>query len=111
MIRHPEYKYCIKHIEATSSEILLYISDNGSGWKKDLFDWTSDEQFDGPDELLKRIQDNEKWTIKSVGILQYGFEEDFNNLVFQTDDLLGFVIIINDTDKYDKAMKFIKKYI
>lgn len=62
-------------------------------------------------ELLKRIQVNEKWTIKKVGELQYEFDEDPNNLLFQADELFGLVILINDMKKYDRAIRFIKKYV
>lgn len=111
MERHSEFEYCIKNIKDDSSEIWIYISDNGSGWEEDIFDWTSDGQYNGPIELLKRIQEKENWTIKNVGELQYAFEEDCNHLIFQMDDLFGFVIVLEDVKKYDSAVNFIKKYI
>lgn len=111
MQRHSEFEYSIERIKDDSSEIWIYISDNGSGWEEDIFDWTSDEQYDGPIELIKRIQEKENWTIKNVGELQYSFEEDCNHLMFQMDDLFGFTIVLKDAEKYDSMMNFIKKYI
>lgn len=110
MKRHTEFQYCIGRIEKSSS-IWIFIEDNKSGWNKEVFDWTSDEQYAGPIELLKRIQEREHWTIKRVGELQYGFDEDPYNIVYQMDDLFGFVAIINDVKQYDKVLAFIKKYV
>lgn len=111
MRRHSEFKYYIKNVKEDSSEVWIYISDNGSGWEEDIYDWTCDKQYDGPIELLKRIQEQENWTIKNVGELQYGFEEDPNNLIYQMDELFGFVIVIRDVKKYDYVMSFIQKYV
>ena len=110
MDRHSEYEYCIKMTSAISSAIWIIISDNGSGWENEMFDWTSDEQYNCPVELLKRIQEKENWTIKKVGDLQYAFEEDSNHLIFQIDDLFGFVIVLEDIKNYYNALIFIKKY-
>jgi hypothetical protein len=75
-----------------------------------LFDCTSDEQFEGPIEFLKRIRDQEKWTINSLGQLRYSFEEDKNNIIFQFDDLFGFVLQVNKEKFNDEVLNFINKY-
>lgn len=111
MNRHAEFEYRIERITDELSEIWIFISDNGSGWYEDIFDWTCDEQFNGPIELLKRIQESENWNINNVGELQYSFEEDCNHLKFQMDDLFGFVIVLEDANKYEDSMIFLKKYI
>lgn len=43
--------------------------------------------------------------------LQYSFDEDPYNIVYQIDDLFRFVAIISDVKQYDKALAFIKKYV
>lgn len=45
MKRHKEFQYCIGIIEKSLS-IWIFIEDNESGWNKEDFDWTSDEQYD-----------------------------------------------------------------
>ena len=62
------------------------------------------------EHLNRTIQEQERWTIKNMGELQYCFEEDFYQIVFQMDDLYGFVMVVDKEKKYDEVLDFIKKY-
>ncbi|HPX33074.1 MAG TPA: hypothetical protein PLT36_06180 [Erysipelotrichaceae bacterium] len=109
--RNLEFKYCIGTTSDEGDLVRISIKDvNESGWERNLFDCTSDEQFEGPIEFLKRIRDQEKWTINSLGQLRYSFEEDKNNIIFQFDDLFGFVLQVNKEKFNDEVLNFINKY-
>ena len=110
-MRHCEFKFGVKRIVEDTSEICVYISDKDSGWEDDLFDWTSEDQYVGPIELIKRIQEGQNWTIENVGELQYSFVEDENHIIFQMDDLFGFVVLIKNKDQLNSAMKLLHRYI
>lgn len=111
MERHPEYKYHIKRITREHSSIWLFIDDlEDTGWGHEIFDWTSDDQYTGPIELLNRIQEKERWTIKEVGDGQYCFIEDGHHMVFQMDDLFGLVLIVNN-EKYEEVLQYLKMFL
>ncbi len=111
MERNPNYKYCIGRFLEKEDEVWIFIKDfNNSGWERELNDWTSDEQYAGPIEFLKRIQEKENWSLQKAGELRYAFKEDENKIIFQFDDLFGFVLIA-DKNNFGSALKFIKKHI
>jgi len=109
-MRHPEYEYRIGHV-TRDTQAWIFILDNKSGWSAELSDWTSDEQFSGPMEFLKRIHDREHWNFVEHGVLQYCFIEDPYHVIFQMDDLYGFVAIVNDNLLYKGAIEFLQKYM
>lgn len=111
MQRYPEYEYCVNRTKINLKEMWIFVSDNGSGWEKDILDWTSDKQYAGPIELIKRIEEKEEWILKNVGELQYTFEEDPNHIIFQMDDLFGLVLIVSIDMNSDNAIDFINKYM
>ena len=111
MTRFPQFKYTIGHIQ--NDENWIFIKDpNDSGWEKNLFDsWADDEEkYCGPVEFILRIKDKNNWTIKKVGLLQYSFEEDPLQMVFQMDDLMGFVIIAHK-ENLEKTISFLGEYM
>ncbi len=111
MTRFPRFKYIIGHVQ--NEEGWIFIKDpNDSDWEKSLFDsWADDdEKYIGPVELLLRIKEKNNWTIKKGGLLQYSFEEDPLQMVFQMDDLFGFVIIAHK-ENLEKTISFLEEYM
>ena len=107
MNRHPEYRYTIGNTE----NLWIYVEDMGdSGWGSDVFDWSSENSNTGPLELLLRIRDKTGWTIEEVGPTQYKFMEDSLGLIYQWDDLFGFVIIAQSLNHLYPAKRFLGDY-
>lgn len=107
-MRHPEFQYSIAD---TNKGTWIYIEDPcDTGWGKDVFDWTSDDSDTGPIELLLRIKDRTHWNLEEIGDRQYRFKEDSLGLIFQWDDLFGFVVIIQNNEHYQSAVSFLEKY-
>ena len=111
MTRFPQFKYRIGHIENDVNWILI-TDPNDTDWGNSLFDsWADDEeQCMGPVEFLLRIQEKTHWTIKKAGLLQYKFEEDPLQMIFQMDDLFGFAVL-TDKENLDQAISFLQEYM
>ena len=111
MTRFPQFKYVIGRIQSDKNQIFIQ-DQNDSGWEKNLFDsWADGEnRFIGPVEFLLRIKEKTGWAIKKAGFLQYAFEEDPLQLIFQMDDLFGFVIVTNK-ENLENAISFLQQYI
>lgn len=104
MQRYPQYKYVIEKIDETSHWI--YISDCESGWKEAI----RFREFDGPIELLKRIQEDNSWHIISDED-KVVFAEDPLHLYFEWDDLFGFTIGLDNWSNINQAISFLSKYM
>ena len=110
MDRHPEYKYYIEDISEENS--WLYIGDKEqSGWGRHVYDTWSELKDDGPIELLLRIKEQNQWELEEVDWLQYRFKQDDIGMIFQWDDLFGLVVIIDNWNKIEEAIVFLKKYM
>lgn len=106
MTRHPEYKYQVG--KSFENKRWIHIEDlENSGWGKEVLDCWSDIKDDGPMEFILRVKDKYNWTVIEVGELQYSFIEDKLNLIFQWDDLFGFVIVVDDIDKVEAVKELI----
>lgn len=103
MQRHPEYRYNLNPNFFKSNLIRIEDPDHNN-WGEAVMDTWDEENYKGPVELLLRIREKKNWTIKEVGIGQYSFEEDKLNLIFQWDDLFGFVIVVNDPVTKEEAV-------
>ena len=64
---------------------------------------------DGPAELMLRIKEANGWTIVDKGMGRFSFSEDPQNLIFQWDDLFGFVIIVDDVSKVEYVKSLIER--
>ena len=107
MNRHPEYKYKVKR----TNGLWIYLEDaDNSGWGREVFDWTSDKTDNGPVELMLRIKDKTGWHLVDLGDNQYKFSEDRLEIIFQWDDLFGFVIVISDTTKQKPVIDFLEEF-
>ena len=109
MDRHSEYKYSIAKLYEKYGWI--FIDDMDSGWKFSLFDWSDDDQYNGPVEFVLRIKDSTNWDIEKINALQYRFKQDPLKLIFQMDDLLGFVVIVPDWGRVDEVVAFLNSYM
>ena len=110
MERHPEYKYYIQHIDEKNRWIYIFDKDK-SGWGEKVFDWSDEEESNGPIEFILRIKDANGWHVEEVGDGQFRFKEDNLGMVFQWDDLFGFVVIVEDLSRVDEVMEFMKNYM
>ncbi len=110
MDRHPEYKFYIRHIDEKNKWI--YIDDKDmSGWGESVFDWSDDERDNGPVEFILRIRDANRWIVDKVGDGQYRFRQDDLSMVFQWDDLFGFVVSVEDWSRVDEVIVFLNQYM
>ena len=110
MDRHPEYKYYIRHIDKKNRWI--YIDDKDkSGWGDRLFDWSDYEGYSGPVEFILRIKEANQWFVDKAGDVQYRFEQDNIGMVFQWDDLFGFVVIVRNRNRVDEVIEFLNRYM
>ncbi len=109
MKRHPEYKYRIDRLSEKDSWIFISDKDH-SGWEDCVFDTWSRDRDAGPLELILRIKERNHWDAENVGMQQYCFRQDEIGMVFQWDDLFGFVVIIEDWNRLDEAVHFLNGY-
>ena len=110
MKRYLEYQYKIGKVNKEA--LWIYIEDaNNSGWGEEIFEFFSDAKDAGPVEFLLRIKDYNNWNIEKVGNLQYRFIEDSLNLIFQWDDLFGFIIQFEDWKQVDNVIRFLEDYL
>lgn len=109
MNRHPEYKYHIERIREKDSWI--FISDKeDSGWGRRVLDAWDDEKDDGPTEFILRIKEDNNWNVEKMGEMRYRFKQDDFEMIFQWDDLFGFVVSVEDESKLNATVQFIKQY-
>ncbi|MGN0655426.1 MAG: hypothetical protein ACI4KR_01400 [Ruminiclostridium sp.] len=109
MKRHPEYEYEIGKKDPESSWI--YIKDkNESGWEKLLFDYSQEDNFAGQVEFLLHIKEKYNWNIEEAEPFGYQFVEDNLKMVFHWDDLFGFTVSVEDWQKSDKVLNFLREF-
>ena len=109
MSRHSEYKYKLDHISEQDSWIIIGDKEQ-SGWGNLVYDIWDDDTDAGPVEFILRIKDRTQWDIEKVGDLQYRFKQDDIGLIFQWDDLFGFVVVIDNWNRVDEAVRFLSDY-
>lgn len=109
MDRHPEYRYSIGHINA--EEYWIYIEDkDGSGWGKLARDPWEDDNKSGALEFIIRVKDKTGWDIEEVSEWQYRFKQDKLEIIYQWDDLFGFVILYKNQATLNKTLEFIESF-
>ena len=107
-MRHPEYRYECGKSRKTGGEYWTDIVDkDNSGWGESVFDMWDDSNEDGPVEFIQRIKEENGWTVIDLGMGRYSFAEDKSKMVFQWDDLFGFVIVVDS----EKKLKLVKEVV
>ncbi len=81
---------------------------DNSGWKIDLmYFW----EYDGPMELLYRIQDKTGWELGMFNDYEYGYKGDPLSLRYQYDDLIGLTVNVPDWNIINEALAFLKQFM
>lgn len=107
MNRHPEYKYRVGQINTEEHWINIEDKDD-SGWGKLARDPWEDDNERGALEFILRVKDKTGWDIEKVGDWQYRFKQDELGIIYQWDDLFGFVILYKDASVLNKTLEFIE---